>query len=186
MSSLIINNVACLCLVLVFATSSVFNQRRGQAASSARVRLVTNEPAVYISFTRRGMRKPLQANESDRGIWLRLHNNTKWRIVIPVFDVPPEYGELGVFYDIEVGDKESTDFPNGVPKSRPVDEVYSIISLGPGKSVSFSVPQEHLENGLNLRVRFSYDWENQDDVFAGREAIHFVYFRSSMIPKPKS
>lgn len=170
-------------MVLVLASSSLFSQRRGDAEDSARGRLVRNAPSVYISYTRSGTRKQLQTGESERRVWLRLHNNTKWRIVIPVFDVPPEWGELGIFYDIEANDQQGIAFQKGVPKGRPVADVYSTVRLGAGKSVLFSVPTEHLVKGLNLRIRFSYEWENQDDVFAGREASHFVYFRSSTIPQ---
>lgn len=43
--------------------------------------LVSNDkPTVYITFERSGPRNPVFAAESNQGIWLRLHNNTRWAI----------------------------------------------------------------------------------------------------------
>jgi hypothetical protein len=45
--------------------------------------LISKEkPSVYTTFERAGQRERLYAAESDQGIWLRLHNNTKWSINI--------------------------------------------------------------------------------------------------------
>jgi hypothetical protein len=45
--------------------------------------LISNEqPTIYITFEKIGPRKRIYASESDQGIWLRLHNNTKWSINI--------------------------------------------------------------------------------------------------------
>jgi hypothetical protein len=54
-----------------------------------------------------------------------------------------------------------------------------------GESVLFSVPREHLPKGMVLRVSFSYEWEDQDDVFAGREVEHVVSFYASKLPQLK-
>lgn len=42
----------------------------------------TEKPTVYITFEKAGPRSPVYAAESNQGIWLRLHNNTKWPINI--------------------------------------------------------------------------------------------------------
>lgn len=59
--------------------SSVFAQHNGQS-KKADVVLSKGNPTVYITFERAGIREPLDAGESDEGIWLRLHNNTPWSI----------------------------------------------------------------------------------------------------------
>lgn len=39
-----------------------------------------DKPTLYISYERAGERRPVYVGESDQGIWLRLHNNTRWAI----------------------------------------------------------------------------------------------------------
>ena len=65
-------------MLFVFA-SSVFSQHDGPS-KKADVVVSKGNPTVYITFERAGTRKPMDAGESDRGIWLRLHNNTRWSI----------------------------------------------------------------------------------------------------------
>src|SRR5438270_806464 len=59
---------------------TVFPQQQRQSASNGDVRLSKDKPTLYITFERAGERKPLFASESNRGVWLRLHNNTRWAI----------------------------------------------------------------------------------------------------------
>ncbi|MFN2533338.1 MAG: hypothetical protein ABR555_18805 [Pyrinomonadaceae bacterium] len=56
--------------------------------------LSTDKPGVYLSFERDGERKSLYAGESNQGIWLRMHNNTKWAInfCTPGLYIPPKVG----------------------------------------------------------------------------------------------
>jgi len=64
---------------LFMFASSVFSQ---DVAPSKKADAVVSKgkPTVYITFERAGTRKPMDAGESDQGIWLRLHNNTPWSI----------------------------------------------------------------------------------------------------------
>jgi hypothetical protein len=54
--------------------------------------LSKDKPGVYLSFERAGERKSLYAGETSQGIWLRLHNNTKWAInfCTPGLYIPPK------------------------------------------------------------------------------------------------
>jgi hypothetical protein len=150
------------------------------------VRIVKNKPSVYLSFERRGRRNPLEMGESSEGIWLRLHNNTKWKIAFPAFDVPDDLGDVGMYYVVERATKgksidqfnEESELPVGYSLS----DIYSTMWLSSGDSILFSLPQEHLAVGLAIHISFSYEWEDQDDVFAGREPSHHVYFHSSALP----
>ena len=45
-----------------------------------KILIENNRPTVYITFERGGKREPIYTSESNQGIWLRLHNNTKWAI----------------------------------------------------------------------------------------------------------
>jgi len=130
-------------------------------------------PTVYITFERAGERKPLKEGESGKGVWLRLHNNTRWSLTLAMNGVPKEYGDAALFYDVLSEGKV-------VVEGR--CHVCSSNQLHPGDSLLFSVPSEDLAKDGAIRVNFSYGWEHPDDVFADREPEHFVYFYSSKLP----
>ena len=67
-------------LVLCSLALTAFSQQQKQGASNGDVRLSKDKPTVYITFERAGERKPLYASESNQGVWLRLHNNSRWAI----------------------------------------------------------------------------------------------------------
>lgn len=170
--------VISLFIVFILAISVVSAQTRKPNKFSSEIRLSKNKPSVYISYERSGKREPLEIGESNEGIWLRLHNNTKWTIILPTFGPPESHGDVGMFYTLVVVSelpKEVTDIPKGYE----LGHVYSTFKLRGGESVLFSVPREHLPKGIVLRVSFSYEWEDQDDVFAGREVEHVVSFYAS-------
>jgi hypothetical protein len=166
---------------LIVVVSVVSAQTRKPNKISTEIRLSKDKPSVYISYERSGKREPLHGSESDEGIWLRLHNNTKWTIIFPTFGPPETHGDVGMFYTLEVVSelpKEVTDIPKGYE----LRHLYSTFNLRGGESVLFSVPREHLPKGIVLRVSFSYEWEDQDAVFAGREVEHIVSFYASKLP----
>ena len=68
---------AILLSVLPMAT---YSQQAQVAANKETVSLTNDRPTVYLTFERDGKREPIHPSESDQGIWLRLHNNTKWAI----------------------------------------------------------------------------------------------------------
>lgn len=189
-------NITCLFVVVLFgATANAFSNSRGQIKGQERAKIEKDKPTVYITFEKFGKRSPLETGESDDGIWLRLHNNTPWKILFPAFSVPKELGELGMYYELEelpqgdtsgsgpdfkpaTGKMEKASPPRGY--SRP--HSYSVRELASGASVLFSVPREHLAQKLSLRIQFIYGWEDLDDVFAGRSPQHFVYFHSVDLP----
>jgi hypothetical protein len=134
-----------------------------------------DKPTVYIEFERAGNREPLLARESNSGIWLRLHNNTKWSIVLDMHGVPSDdYGDASLIYDV-LSDRQVI-----IEDSC---HACSFNSLGPGRSLLFSVPAEHLSAGRALRIKFSYSWEDSQKVTAGSEPEHYVYFYASQLPK---
>ena len=71
-------------------STSVLAQRKG-AAQSRDVRLSKNHATVYLMFERVGKREPRRIGEGSDGVWLRLHNNTRWRLHLQA------YGLEGVF-----------------------------------------------------------------------------------------
>src|ERR1044072_8087846 len=68
---------AILLSVLLMAT---YSQQAQVAANKETVSLTNDRPTVYLTFEREGKREPIHPSESNQGIWLRLHNNTKWAI----------------------------------------------------------------------------------------------------------
>lgn len=180
-------------------TISLGAQQKRVARQGADVRLVKDKPSVYITFERFGEREPLKPSESREGIWLRFHNNTKWPISFRAFGVPKELGEVGMYYEIEelpqaplergsssgssAEKKEDIKRKSDLPIGYDPGDSFSVISIESGDSISFSVPSEHLAEGLYLRIAFNYGWEDQNDVAAGREADHYITFSSSELPR---
>ena len=72
------------------------------------LRINKTKPSVFISFDHRGKRQPLEAGESDSGVWLSLHNNTRVAIFIPIFSVPKTLGDVGMFYDIDTSNMSAS------------------------------------------------------------------------------
>jgi len=139
------------------------------------VRVQKNKPTVYIEFERFGDRKPLYERQSNKGIWLRLHNNTKWPLVLNMRGVPSDYyGDAALIYDVLF--ERQVIIPDSC-------HVCSFNSLESGHSLLFSLPAEYLSTGRALRIRFSYGWEEQNGGVTGQEPEHYVYFYSSKLPQ---
>ncbi len=138
-------------------------------------RLLQNQPTVYITFVRTGERESIRTDQSDQGVWLRLHNNTRWRIYIrSITGAPSVEGHL-LLYEIVPEDRTRNiaNLPIGESSNK-----RTIIDVPPGKSVLFSVAREHLAPGLTIGVAFLYIWElSRND-----EPEHLVYFGSSQLP----
>lgn len=192
---------AVLLAVLIFvcfpSLSHVHAQRKAANKARSAIRLVKDKPSVYITFERKGKREPLDAGEGNEGIWLRLHNNTRWNISFCASGVPKEYGEVGMYYEVEeipfqesggsyaqatqeetLAKREKREIPPG----HRIGHVCHVYKLPPGKSIVFSVPREHLAENLAIKVAFNYGWENPEDIITGREPEHSVYFYASNLP----
>ena len=164
--------------VVVFLLCLVCEQVFAGPQEATAVRLLQEKPSVYMEFVRDGHRDPLYNGESDSGVWLRLHNNTKWSIVLQMNGYPSEdYGDAAVIYDV---------LSEGQTKIDGRCHVCSVNPLGSGRSLVFSVPAEHLSKRGGVRVKFSYDWEDSHKVTAGLEPEHWVYFYTSQLPKNQS
>jgi len=86
-------------------------QRRKTRRVSSDIRILKNYPTVYISFERLGKREPRRTDEGDEGVWLRLHNNTRWRLSLKAYGAPDKAfargneEEVGMFYEVEAAPK---------------------------------------------------------------------------------
>ena len=133
-----------------------------------------NLPGLYITFEKVGeLQSPDIAEDKER-IWLRLHNNTRWSIRLDMGGVPAEYGDARLFFDRLL---------DGEVIFRETCHACSTNLVGPGKSILFNVSRRDLGKRHAIRIKFSYGWEKWDDVIAGREPEHYVYFYASQIPR---
>ena len=152
------------------------------------VKRTEGKPAVYISFERIAKRTPVRQDERLDGVWLRLNNNMKFAIRACTFGIsetgvpliaPDAKSQLGLKYDVEV--VNSTLFN---PARQRVPSGYAFGTscvedeIRPGGYLSFSVPKEHLAEGLAIKVPFEYEWEP----IGGGYTQHFVYFPYTSIP----
>ena len=154
------------------------SQVRTPEISGRQVRILKNKPHVFISFVREGKLVPLYEGESDRRVWLRFHNNSRWQVMFCSGPVPKEYGETELTYEIERyrGSGET-------PGTRSSDACGYLL-VNSGEHVLFSVPREHLIDGLALKIPYRYAWETDpDDSENILEPKHLVYFYSGDIPK---
>lgn len=69
-----------------------YPQQSQVTVSKEKILIENDRPSVYLTFEREGKREPIHATESSQGIWLRLHNNTKWAInfCTPSLYIPPK------------------------------------------------------------------------------------------------
>jgi len=170
--------LAFMCCFIFFT----YVEAQNKIKSSKDIRLTANKPSVYITFEKQGKRKKLNTGDGDEGIWLRLHNNSIWEIGVCMFDVPKEFGDKEITYEVEKNKKLKN--LSDVPVSKDPKSSCLLGLMKPGDSVSFSVPREHLSSGLSIKVNFLYIWDIDPDGFiSGLEPKHFVYFYSSEIPK---
>jgi hypothetical protein len=163
-------------LALLTINASAIPQRtRGD--KTGRLRLQRDKSSVYISIVRVGKIEPLYTGISDQHIWLRITNNTRWPIWLDASDVPSrEYGEVSLYHTIESVDDGRIVIDNRC-------HVCSNVPLASGKSWTFVIPLDYLDKNQRIRFNFSYDWEDRDGAFAGREPEHSVFFYSSNFPK---
>jgi hypothetical protein len=176
-------HLLCTILLLCNLTSICLPQQVNSPASDDDVRLSKDHPAIYITFERRGKAiNPMESRLAETGetskstekgddYWLRLHNNSRWAILIPTWSlyigkkVSPyrlsngksilglsDGMEVNTMY--EVAENDGRVLPYG-------GDSHSQSWLPPGYSVIFSVSREHLSNGRSIYVYFNYEWESE-------------------------
>ena len=142
------------------------------------VLLNPDKPGVFISFEKTGPREPRSAGESNNGVWLVLHNNYAFPILIPA-NGSDRSGEVGVIYYVE-------DSPDGNSESKHVrrrhSDVFSMPQLDPGKEMLFSLASEELSASESLRVRFEIGQEGSAPM-GGPPPLHYAVFYGSLLPR---
>lgn len=88
--------------LLLFTYNAAIAQQRNTQGKSVGVRGSKRKPTVHITFVRFGKREPRYNNESNDGVWLRVHNNTRWPLTFHGMDwFTSEDQEVRVFYGVE-------------------------------------------------------------------------------------
>lgn len=119
-------------LVIFSLTAGAHAQHRKSRVTSNSVRILKDKPTVYITFVRFGKREPGDTNETGEGVWLRVHNNTRWSLAFDGAGVFSRNNNVvALYYGVE-----------RVPESRPI--VYRIIPPLPQGS-PFDPPQVHTQ-----------------------------------------
>jgi hypothetical protein len=89
-------------VVILSLTSDAHAQQRRPRLADGNVRISKRMPTVHITFVRFSKRDPRYNNESDKGVWLRVHNNTRWPLVFQGFGwFTRNDEEVTVFYGVE-------------------------------------------------------------------------------------
>ncbi len=147
-----------------------------QKTKSTSLKIIETKPSVYISFDHSGKQDALFEGDSNNRTWLRLHNNTKLKIFFCEYSVDKEYGDVGIFYEVErfayFNEYKNEKSPNGYGRA----DNCNVHTLASGKSVLFSLPSESLTKGLRIKTQFFYGWTGdwKEDIYEG--IINFVTF----------
>ena len=149
-------------------------------------RLIQTKPSAYITFEKFGIRKPRYEGESQEGIWFSFHNNTKWNLTVKTLACLNIQEECLVFYEIErmYGDKSEIE-ESAVPTGYRIAHISSVKTIPSGDSLLFSIPREHLAEGLFIVVEFSYEWESSGSSGGDSSIFHTVPFYSTDLPKKR-
>ncbi|MBK9214291.1 MAG: hypothetical protein IPM59_01615 [Chloracidobacterium sp.] len=135
------------------------------------------KPSVYFEVVNN---RRLEVIDPEDGlVWLRLRNNSRWGIRVQMSGGRSKsLGDVRLYYDI-LNAEEAI-----VEKKR--CHVCSSNIVKPGKGVLFAVPSDILPTGFSLRVKFSFDWEDDFRIAPASEPVHYVFFSSYDLPEKGS
>ena len=155
------------------------------AQSGATPKLVLDEakPIVYIELDHIGPRPPVEGDEPDRGLWLRLVNNS----VVPIEVQPMGTGtdpELTLLPDEIVGRWTRIEQSDAPEPKRPMGystgHIVSTELIHPGKGFLFSVPVTHVGRSWYLEVPFRF---HLPPIENGTQPLSYAQFTLEDIPE---
>lgn len=161
-------------ILVLIMFNNIFAQNKYQNKISVGVRIKQNKPSVYI-VPESDLKLNKLAEVGER-ILLRLHNNSRWGILLEASGGYAEYEDGSIYYKV---------FEKDVLQHNQFCHVCSVIPLSSGKSFLFSVPKEYLAKDFSLRIQFDYEWE-KNHYFESDEVIHYVQFFSRDLPTKNS
>jgi hypothetical protein len=142
--------------------------------------LDVNRPFVYVKFDHIGPGAPRSTDEPNSRIWLRLTNNCRIPILVRANGVPDESpkDEVGLEYEVvpnptmrgmvsfSPSDKDRMGLSGETQKSETnvddvprgyMEEVASLVTIGPGEEVLFSMPINHLGKRWHVEIPFEFE-----------------------------
>jgi hypothetical protein len=160
-----------------------------------------SKPYVYLEFDHVAPRRPIKEGEPPTGLWLRIVNNCRVGIRIGTFGSSGDDAGIGVLHEVvpyahrvrvEVqysvpmvpAEPEPADEQPRPAKPTPPEgywaEVHSTTRIGPGESVLFSVPTNHVGEKWFMRVLFTLDVSRPR---VGNGPYSYVDFSETQIPR---
>jgi hypothetical protein len=155
------------------------------AQSGPTPKLVLNEtkPIVYIELDHIGPRPPVEDDEPDRGLWLRLVNNS----VVPIEVHPMGTStdpELTLIPDEIVGRWARIEESDAPEPKRPMGyaagHIVSTELIQPGKGLLFSVPVTHVGRSWYMQVPFRF---HLPPIKHGTQPLSYAQFTLEDIPE---
>jgi hypothetical protein len=160
-------------LIVLAAFGAALAQRK---ARPPRVLLDANKPGVYITFLRAGKIEPLQTGVSDKYLWFRITNNTRWAILLEMSGVPKAYGDASLYFTI-------VESKGGKIRIDSRCHVCTVNPVGPGRSLVFSIPSDYATRETFLLLNYSFAWERDNENEGGSSSTHAVEFYFRHLPK---
>lgn len=141
------------------------------------------KPIVYIELDHIGPRPPVEDDEPNRGLWLRLVNNS----VVPIEVEPMRTStdpELTLLPDEIVGRwiriKESDAPEPKRPSGYVGGDIVSTELIQPGTGLLFSVPVTHVGRSWYMRVPFRF---HLPPIKLGTQPLSYAQFSLEDIPE---
>ncbi len=111
------------------------------------------KPIVYLEFDHAGPRTPEDQSEPPEGIWLRLVNNSVLTVRVHAWHTSVERDRLLVeHWIVAIWGVSPKNMPGGY-----ASDIGESVVLGPGKSLIFSVPENHVSPQWGMEVPFQFD-----------------------------
>lgn len=169
---------------LVVSSLAQSNSKTGN--SSIEILLNKRKPSAFITFEKFSKRTPEREGESSDGIWLRFHNNTKWKLYLKTLGAKNGKDEHNVSYEVRrIPGLEWQRKESELPIGYRITHKATIRAIESGKSILFSIPKENLADGLAVFVGFSYEWELLGNSGGNFSILHEARFWSTDLPSEK-
>ncbi|MCO6509641.1 MAG: hypothetical protein J5I65_02510 [Aridibacter famidurans] len=136
---------------------------QSESSRCCKAKLDPAKPSVYVSFSDQA----LPNNSDQESSWLELHNNSSFTIWIQASGDGADRNSIRAYYDVI---QRKT-----LAVERKVCTVCSLANVLPGKTIRFRVPQLTLKDAAEIRLRFWFDFETEDDPFPSPgEPLHYA------------
>lgn len=167
-------------IFLILGILFIYVEAQNESGRSRQRSIKVNKvhAANYITLERIGRPELNSSEDTQELVWLRLHNNTRWKILLEASGGNEKYEDARLYYDM-------LDI-NGNIKEAISCHVCSITKLQSGKSILFTVPYLQFTGTEAMRIRYNYDWENFEDAFTEGEPTHYIYFYTRNLGKVTS